>query len=300
MAPQEPPLHGVEDHKILWSGAWGVVTAVASGLGGLFWDASVSAPLGTSIPLWPAYLSWAIGIPALYFVFAPLLQTWPFRRRGRQQSATSAASTNLAPEPNPMALAIVQRIGELARSVGDAQALLGSPSSGRLVIRGGNGGQFNFMARRNIRDGVFDVDFRMCWHTALVIENESDLPAPRARVRIEAIDPPNDSYLGPRDCPWLPDENVEKDLPPRGRGRVLLAWAWKETSWPLRQGEAPIPVEGTARAGPLDPGRIPDAAVVATVVAWTPDGHLMGRKRLRIAGLTDPAQTFLQVDEIDE
>ncbi len=172
------------------------------------------------------------------------------------------------------------------------------PPAGRLIIRGGNGGQFNFLAQRDIGDGVFDADFRMCWHTALVVENDSDLPAQRTRVRIERIDPPHDFQLLPRDCVWLPDEQPEKDLPPRGTGRVLVAWAWRETHWIPREGGEPLPVEATGRAGPLDPGRIPDASIVIDVVAWTPDGHLTGRRQLRLSGLTDPEQRFLHVEEV--
>jgi hypothetical protein len=86
----------LEDHRVLWSGAWGVLALAGFSLGGLFWQAAVSSTSQTPPPIWPAYVSWGVGVVALYFVFAPLLHTPPFRSRGEVASATPPDRSALA------------------------------------------------------------------------------------------------------------------------------------------------------------------------------------------------------------
>jgi hypothetical protein len=45
------------------------------------------ARISTDSPLWGIVVATVVMIVALYFVFAPLLHTWPFRNSGRFESA---------------------------------------------------------------------------------------------------------------------------------------------------------------------------------------------------------------------
>ena len=67
---------GVDEHTTLWCTAWGVVTAIFAGLGGLVWQSA--AATGSTTPMWPAYVLGGVSAVGLYFVFAPLCHVWPF------------------------------------------------------------------------------------------------------------------------------------------------------------------------------------------------------------------------------
>ncbi len=68
----------MEDRAGVWCTAWAAWMAVTAALGGLVWQSATTT--GNTTPLWPAYIFGILSLVGLYFVFAPVFHTWPFRR----------------------------------------------------------------------------------------------------------------------------------------------------------------------------------------------------------------------------
>jgi hypothetical protein len=74
----------MDDHRLGWSAAWGIVALVCVAIG-TPWDFFAASSPHKDILLWPVYGFGLIALVALYCVFAPLIGLPPWRRDRRPQ-----------------------------------------------------------------------------------------------------------------------------------------------------------------------------------------------------------------------